>query len=149
MFRYRFECEDENLTRSVMATMQSDSVSGLFGSRIYDSGIHFTSFGKKIKGFYTNESEFDDTPGRERSARSSPIRVCFTGRFVNKNGKCFFELSIYPRLLEVFLILGGYGLTAVVDWTAFAFATVLLLLISFFYLKNIIRCAEEFEKYLQ
>lgn len=147
MFRYRFECEDENLTRSVMATMQSDSVSGLFGSRIYDSGIHFTSLGKKIKGFYTSESEFDDTPGRYD--RKSPIRVCFSGRFVYKKGKCYLELSIYPRLIEMLFLLVGYALVAVTDWTVFAVATVFVLLVSFFYLKNIMRCAEEFEKCLQ
>lgn len=146
MFRYRFECSDENTVRSVLATMQSDSIPGLFGGRLYHSGIHFTAFGKKIKGFYTSESEFDETSGRNRS---SPIRVCFSGRFVNKKGKCYFELSIYPRLIEILFLLVGYALIAVTDWIAFAVATALVLVVSFFYLKNIISCAEEFERILQ
>ena len=146
MFRYRFECSDENTVRSVLATMQSDSIPGLFGSRLYDSGIHFTAFGKKIKGFYTRESEFDETSGRNRS---SPIRVSFSGCFVNKKGKCYFELSIYPRLIEILFLLVGYALIAVTDWIAFAVATALVLVVSFFYLKNIISCAEEFERILQ
>ena len=144
MFRYRFECSDENLARSVMATMQSDSMPSLFGARLYDSGIHFTEFGKKIKGFYIEESEIRDASRGGR--RGSPMRACFSGRFVHKKGKCFFEVSIYPRLFDVILLLVGYAATALVDWTAFAVASAIFLIFSFFYLKTLLRCAEEFDR---
>lgn len=144
MFRYRFECSDENLARSVMATMQSDSMPALFGTRLYDRGIHFTEFGKKIKGFYIEKSDIGDaSSGRNRT---SPMRACFSGRFVYKKGKCFFEVSIYPRLLDVVLLLAGYAATALVDWTAFVMASMLFLLFSFFYLKTLLRCAEAFDQ---
>ena len=70
----------------------------IFGEDLYKSGIHFQECAEKIKGFYLAESE-------NESHKGSPIRVCFFGEFVEEENDLFFDVYIYPRIIEiVFLI---------------------------------------------
>ena len=73
----------------------------LFGENIFKAGIHFQECDENIKGFYLDESEEDDV-----SFRGARIRVCFTGKFVEESGNLFFDVHIYPNIIEaLFLVL--------------------------------------------
>ena len=78
MFKQRFACtnKDDILFR-INQIIENDSPCGksIFGGALYKSGIHFQGCGDMIKGFYLAESE-------NESHRGSPIRVCFSGKFV-------------------------------------------------------------------
>lgn len=102
MFKHHFLCYDESLARAkIEHIMSNDSPYGSFlGSKLYKSGIHFTSCNETIKGFYLDENE--------GSARGASIRICFEGQFVTKDGEHFFDVLIYPKIIEiVFLILAA------------------------------------------
>ena len=102
MFKYRFACSNkDNILFSINQIIANDSPCGksIFGGDLYKSGIHFEICEEKIKGFFLAESE-------NESHRGSPIRVCFSGEFVEEENNLFFDVCIYPRIVEIlFLIL--------------------------------------------
>ena len=101
MFKYRFACSNkDNILFSINQIIANDSPCGksIFGGDLYKSGIHFETYEEKIKGFFLAESE-------NESHRGSPIRVCFMGEFVQEENDLFFDVYIYPRIVEIaFLI---------------------------------------------
>ena len=101
MFKHRFACTNkDNILFSINQIIANDSPCGesIFGGDLYDSGIHFTNCDEKIKGFFLSESE-------NESHRGSPIRICFSGEFIEEENELFFDVYIYPRIIEiVFLI---------------------------------------------
>ena len=56
----------------------------ILGGDLFKSGIHFQECNDKIKGFYLSKSE-------NESHRGSPIRVCFSGEFVEEENNLFFD----------------------------------------------------------
>ena len=104
MFQHRFICTDKERTISrINQMMVNDLPCGktLFGKKLYKSGIHFQVCNESIKGFYLNTPE-------TTSHRGSPIRVCFTGKFVEEAGNLFFDVYIYPRGIEVLFLLFAF-----------------------------------------
>ena len=99
MFKYRFVCTDkETILFRVNQMIVNDlpCEKTIFGENIFKAGIHFQECGEIIKGFYLEESEEDD--GRFRGA---PIRICFFGKFVEDTGNLFFDVHIYPNIIEL------------------------------------------------
>jgi len=104
MLKYRLKCKNkEDILFSVNQIIANDSPCGrsIFGGDLYRSGIHFEKCGEKIKGFFLAESE-------NQSHRGSPIRVCFSGAFVKEEGEVFFEVYIYPRIIEALFLLFAF-----------------------------------------
>ena len=97
MFKYRFVCanKDHALIR-INNIIMNDLPCGktLWGHNLYKSGIHFQEYGDTIKGFYIAESE-------NESHRGLPIRVSFLGEFVKEDNNIFFNVYIYPNILEM------------------------------------------------
>lgn len=103
MFKFRFACSNEGNVRAAFENMMLQDApcgKGIFGNDLLNRGVHFKECGKRIKGFYIHESE--------EGTRGSPVRVSFTGRFVKKKSGTFFEVYVYPRLIEFLLILFAY-----------------------------------------
>ena len=104
MFQHRFICTDkERAVFRIHQMMANDLPCGktLFGKKLYKSGIHFKVCNESIKGFYLDAPE-------NASHRGSPIRVCFTGKFVEDAGNLFFDVYIYPRVNEVLFLLFAF-----------------------------------------
>ena len=101
MFKHRFCCSNkDDILFRVNQIIANDSPYGksIFGGDLYKSGIHFEKCEEKIKGFYLTASE-------NESHKGSPICVCFSGNFVEEENNLFFDVYIYPRIIEiVFLI---------------------------------------------
>ncbi len=125
MFKYRFACtnKDDILTRiNQIITNDSPCGKSIFGSNLYKSGIHFQQCDEYIKGFYLAESE-------NESHKGSPIRVCFYGQFVEEENNLFFDVYIYPRIIEVlFLIFAFIFLSIFGKTTGFIISVVALCL---------------------
>lgn len=121
MYRYRFKCSDEDRVRAhIERRISSDvpDVMGIFNSKFYKKGIHFKLCGEYICGFYLPRDAKPKT-----GSNASPFRVCFRGRFIKKENETVFEVYIYPRLVELFLlsfILVGFALTGKVMGFALA-----------------------------
>ena len=127
MFQHRFICTDkERAVFRIHQMMANDLPCGktLFGGNLYKAGIHFQVRNERIKGYYLNMHEIP-------SRRGSPIRVCFTGKFVEEAGNLFFDVYIYPRVIEVLFLLFAFVfllyngklvgmITAVIFMTVFA-----------------------------
>lgn len=105
MFKYRFACSDEDIIRiNIKQMILSDLPCGktLLGEDLYGPGVHFQECDEVIKGFYLDESE-------NEAHRGSPMRVSFRGRFVrDKDNNLFFESYIYPRGLELLLLICAF-----------------------------------------
>lgn len=104
MFKYRFTCtnKDDILFRiNQIVTNDLPCGKSMFGGVLYKSGIHFEECDEKIKGFYLAESE-------NKSHRGSPIRVCFCGQFVEEENNLFFDVYIYPRIIEVLFLMVAF-----------------------------------------
>ena len=111
MFKYRFACSNkDNISFSINQIIANDSPCGksIFGGDLYKSGIHFEVCEEKIKGFFLAESE-------NESHRGSLIRICFSGEFVEEENNLFFDVCIYPRIVDIlffifaFLFLSFFG----------------------------------------
>ena len=76
------------------------------GSDLYKSGIHFQACSDRINGFYLAESE-------NESYNGSPIRVCFSGKFVEEDNTLFFDVYIYPRIIEFLFLIFSFVLVCV------------------------------------
>lgn len=101
MFKYRFSCTDkDSVLFSINQIIVNDLPCGksIFGGDLYKSGIHFEKRSDKIKGFYLAESENDNH-------RGSPIRVCFSGEFVEEETAVFFDVYIYPQIIEIIYLI--------------------------------------------
>ncbi len=68
---------------------------------MYKSGVHFQECGDTIKGFYLSESE-------NVLHRGSPIHVCFSGEFVEEDNTLFFDVYIYPRIIEILFLIVAF-----------------------------------------
>lgn len=104
MFKYRLSCTNKSdILFRINKIITNDLPCGktLWGSDLYKSGIHFYVCGDRIKGFYLAESE-------NESHRGSPIRVCFSGEFVEEENNLFFYVYIYPRIIEVLLLIFAF-----------------------------------------
>lgn len=104
MFKYRFACTNkDNILFSINQIIANDSPCGksIFAGDLYKSGIHFEKCEERIKGFYLSESE-------NASHRGSPIRVCFSGEFVEEENNLFFDVYIYPRMVEVLFLIFAF-----------------------------------------
>jgi len=120
MFKYRFVCTNKEIIENkIYQTITNDLPCGksIFGGDLYKSGIHFQECGEVIKGFYIDESEIE-------SARGAPIRVCFTGKFVYENQNLFFDVYIYPRIIESIFIIVAFLAISCVNVINFLAATV-------------------------
>lgn len=140
MVKYFFECMDETSVRATFAYHQSRDFpcrEGRLGNKFYDQGIHFTECGEMIRGFYLDTSE-------DRPSRASHTRVCFCGRFVERDGKKYLAVWIYPHLLEtLFLLLGFVLIFRVADTAGLIFSAIVCSFFGFGYVKMIRECAEE------
>ena len=104
MFKYRFACKNkDNIFFAINQIIANDLPSGksIFGGDLYKSGIHFEICEEKIKGFFLAESE-------NESHRGAPIRVCFSGEFVEEENDLFFDVYIYPRIVEILLLIFAF-----------------------------------------
>ena len=104
MFKYRFACSNkDNILFAINQIIANDLPSGksIFGGDLYKSGFHFEISEEKIKGFFLAESE-------NESHRGSPIRVCFSGEFVEEENNLFFDVCIYPRIVEILFLIFAF-----------------------------------------
>ena len=104
MFKYRFACSNkDNIIFAINQIIANDLPSGnsIFGGDSYKSGIHFEIYEEKIKGFFLAESE-------NELYRGAPIRVCFSGEFVEEENDLFFDVYIYPRIVEILLLIFAF-----------------------------------------
>lgn len=56
---------------------------------------------REDKRFFLAESE-------NESHRGSPIRVCFLGEFVEEENDLFFDVYIYPRIVEILFLIFAF-----------------------------------------
>lgn len=101
MFKYRFVCTNKDVVLDrINQIALNDLPCGktLLGRNLYKSGLHIQQSDENIKGFYLSQSE-------NESHRGSPIRVCFFGKFVENDGELFLDVYIYPRIVEVVLLM--------------------------------------------
>ena len=104
MFKYRFSCTNENdILFHINQIITNDLSCGKtwWGSDLYKSGIHFQECSDRINGFYLAESE-------NESYNGSPIRVCFSGKFVEEENTLFFDVYIYPRIIEILFLIFSF-----------------------------------------
>ena len=104
MFKYRFFCTDKSdVLFRINQTIANDLPCGktLWCSDLYKSGIHFQEYGDRINGFYLAEPE-------NESQKGLPIRVCFSGKFVEEENNLFFDVYIYPRIIEVLFLIFAF-----------------------------------------
>lgn len=104
MFKFMFVCADKDeILFHINQIIMNDLPCGksIFGNDLYKSGIHFQECDDKIKGFYIAESE-------NESHKGSPIRVCFTGKFIDDTENLFFGVHIYPRVMEFLLLIFAF-----------------------------------------
>ena len=143
MMKYSYACLDETAVRATIAYLQSRDFpcrEGRFGNKFYNQGIHFTECGEVIRGFYLDASE-------ERPSRANHTRACFRGRFVEKDGSKYFEVWIYPHLLEVlFLLLAFAMIFRVADVAGLVFSAAACGIFALGYVKKIRECAAEFAR---
>lgn len=146
MFKFQFECSDEDRVRADFKNMIfRDTPCGkdIFGNDLLRRGIHFKEYENRIKGFYINESENEGT-------RGSPLRVSFCGRFVKKADKTFFEVYIYPRLVEFLFILIAYvSISVAGELAGFILSTVIFIIFMVGYIKGIKETAEFFQRWVR
>ncbi len=143
MLKHQFVCSDKEFTRCKfedLMTYDTPCGKSIFGQNLYSSGIHFTECSEKIRGFYISSSENESTKG-------SPIKVSFNGVFLQKEDKTFFEVIIYPNLLQLlFLVIAFLFLI----FTTKAFGVIMVSLVfSVFiigYYSNIKKAVAEFQK---
>jgi len=105
VFKYQFACSDEWEIRSNIEQMILNDLpcgKSFFGGDLYRRGIHFQRCDEVIQGFYLATSE-------NEAHRGSPSRIRFRGRFVRDKDDClFFEVYIYPRILEVLFLVFAF-----------------------------------------
>ena len=143
VFKYRFPCLCEEETRALFENrMLNDAPcgKGLFGTDLWRQGLHFTECGERIKGFYLPEHECNST-------RGSPIRTTFFGKFVKDGDNTFFEVYIYPRVIEIIFIIFGYLLISIsAEFIVFLFTTLVFGALAFGHWLNIKETVEDFKK---
>ena len=100
MFKYRFPCGNESEIRSeIMSIMMNDLPLDRtwLGKELHRQGLHFTECDKRVKGYYLSGDE-------DKHRRGSPIRTCFSGKFVSDGINTYFDVIIYPKLFEFLFI---------------------------------------------
>ena len=104
MLKKRFICTDKrNVLYRIEQIKANDLPCGksIFGGDLFSEGIHFKETGDKITGFYISESE-------NESHRGSLIRVCFSGRFTEKQDALYFDVSVYPNIVETLILIVAF-----------------------------------------
>lgn len=143
MLKYEFKCYNEVQVRAAFEhNMLYDAPSGrgIFGSDLWDSGIHFKECGKRIKGFYLQSSEGDSPHG-------SPIRVVFNGGFLKKADGTYFVVYIYPRLFELLFILFAFVILFITaELFGLVFCTLIFIGFMYGYIKGIKEAADIFRR---
>ena len=92
----------------------------IWGINLYRAGIHFQDYGEVIKGFYLSE-------GEDESVHGSPIRICFTGRFLENTQGLFFDVYIYPNIIELlFFVFAFISMCAYGDVPGFIISALVL-----------------------
>ena len=146
VFRHQFICSDKELTRCKienLMTCDTPCGRGIFGQNLYASGIHFTECGDKIKGFYISSSENESTKG-------SPIKVSFNGTFSRKEDKTFFEVIIYPNLLQyLFLVIAILFLIFTSNTFGIIFVSLVILAFIIGYYFDVKKIVAEFRKIIR
>ena len=146
VIRHRFSCSNEKIVRDTFENMMLRDLpkgKGIFGQNLYGQGIHLEECGKRIKGFYVHCSEVE-------SARSSPARVSFRGRFVKKKDKTVFEVYVYPRLIEIVFLLFVYvSVSIVADFVGFLLFTVVFVMATVGYARDMKETTGFFERWVR
>ena len=86
VFKFRFACSNEKQVRNTFQNMMLGNTSharGVFGFRLWRSGLHIIECSESIRGFYVPEFEWD-------SSKTSPIKASFRGKFVKKRQQYLF-----------------------------------------------------------
>ena len=146
MLKFQFECSDEKRVRADFEHMMIRDTpcgKGIWGNDLLRSGIHFKECGDKIKGFYIVGSESEGT-------RGSPLRVSFAGRFIKKGDKRIFEVLIYPRMVELLLVLIAYiSISIAAELIGFVVSTVIFAVFMIGYCKAIKETANFFRQWVR
>ena len=145
MFVFCFECIDEERVRSTFKNMMLRDTpcgKGIWGNDLLRRGIHFKECGERIRGFYLENSEGE--------LRGSPLRVSFNGRFIKKGDKCIFKVLIYPRLVELILILLSYiSISIAAELIVFILSTVIFIVFIWGYIKSIRETVFFFQRWIR
>ena len=99
MFKYSFKCDSELMARAEITNMMMNDLpigKSPFGKEFFRKGIHFTECDEKVKGYYLSSDECD---------RRGVNRIMFSGKFVETECGTFFNVYIYPKIIEVLLLL--------------------------------------------
>ena len=146
MLKFQIACSDEERVRSDFETMMHRDTpcgKGIWGNHLWRRGIHFKECGKRIKGFYMTESDNEGT-------RGSPLRVSFSGRFVQKGDRSFFEVYIYPSPIEFFFILLAYiSISIAAPLVASVLVSLVFVVFVVGYMKGIKDAAEFFRRWVK
>ena len=103
MFKYSFRCDNEACAREEITNMMmNDLPVGVspFGKEFFRKGIHFTECGEKVKGYYLSSDEGD---------RRGVTRIMFSGKFIETAEGTFFNVYIYPKIIELVFLAIGFG----------------------------------------
>ena len=144
MFRFSFECSDAERVRDTFENIMlrdKPCGKGIFGIDLFGRGVHFKECGETIKGYFIERSE-------NEGVRGSPLHVSFRGRFVEKDNRTFFEVYIYPSLLQALFIIFAY-IFAAIELVAFLLWTAVVAFFMFGYVKNIKEASEFFREWVR
>lgn len=103
MFKYSFRCDNETYVRSQITNMMMNDLpigKSLFGKEFFRQGIHFTECGDKVKGYYLSKDE---------GGRRGSTRIMFSGKFEKTEDGTFFNVYIYPKIMEIIFLVVGLG----------------------------------------
>ncbi len=146
LFKYQFECADENFIRNKFQNLMDNDRPcgrGIWGNNLYRQGIHFTEYSEKIKGFYIDSSE-------NESARSSSIKIYFSGKFVYEENKTVFKVYIYPRIIEiVILIIAAIMLLITAKIVGIPFIVIIFTLLAISYYRVYNKTIAEFQNLIK
>lgn len=104
MFKYRFLCKNKEMfIKGIEDKMFYDRpVEYSLFADFFGRGIHFRENGEQVKGYFFYQRDGSSPRG------GSPIQVKFKGSFVEDDGKLFFDVRIYPRLIDVLFWIAAY-----------------------------------------
>ena len=103
MLKNRFVCSNKEMIINKIEEMmiRDYPTKSIWGINLYRSGIHFQECSETIKGFYLDE-------GEDETIHGSPIRVCFSGEFIEDAGNLFFDVYIYPNIFEAMFLIVAF-----------------------------------------
>ena len=90
------------------------------------------------------------TESENGGTRGSPLRVSFSGRFVQKGDCSFFEVYIYPSPIEFFFILLAYiSISIAAPLVASVLVSLVFVVFVVGYMKGIKDAAEFFRRWVK